>query len=165
VTIPRTCRPFGAHLLGPTRSPALTHRSGTTGLPELSPDGKWASFIDGDLQLSVVSIEGGDSRRFAELAPPTSASLQMGRSRWNPDGSTIVFVDLDETGKAALLTQDFEPNADTRATRRVVIADSGDGQLESFGISPDGTRIVVSYVEPLSSVNISDPIPDIALVK
>jgi hypothetical protein len=68
-----------------------------------------------------------------------------GRARWLPDGRSIAFVDVDARGRAGIFVQRFAPGQDTTATRRRLPGPDLDADAESFGISPDGTHITVSY--------------------
>ena len=43
--------------------------------------------------------------------------------------------------------QDFAPGRDTRATRRLLAREDPGLEIESFGISPDGSRITLSQIE------------------
>lgn len=138
--------------------------AGTTMLPELSPDGRWISYVDGNSALAVVSIDGGTPQTFAPLPAQTIPAVSFGRSRWTPDGKSIVYLDRDGANGTALFAQKFEPGVDTHASRKRIVG-SAQSIPESFGVSPDGKRLVVSYLDQLTSVSISDPIAALKTTK
>lgn len=61
-----------------------------------------------------------------------------------PDGRSIAFVGQDERGIAGVFVQDFVPGRDTSATRRELAGFDPEIATESFGLSLDGARIVLS---------------------
>jgi len=131
--------------------------TGSTILPEVSPDGRWVSYVDGDGALAVVSIDGGTPQKVAPIPAQTLPSINLGRSRWTHDGKGIIYLDHDDSGGTGLFVQRFEPGVDTYASRKRLVG-SKESVPESFAMSPDGRRLVVSYLEPLTSVSISEPI-------
>ena len=48
--------------------------------------------------------------------------------------------------------QDFRPGSDTSATRRLLFAPETDHDTESYGFSPDGTKLVVAIAEETRSI-------------
>ena len=84
----------------------------------------------------------------------------LGRHRWLPDGSGIAFVGLDERGRAAVLAQDFATAGDTSATRRR-ISGAADLDVESFGISPDGARLVLARIEASRRLMLAENLPGV----
>jgi hypothetical protein len=59
-------------------------------------------------------------------------------------------------------SQDFAPDKDTTASRRALAGFDPDWITESFGFSPDGTRLVLSESERVFSVMIAEG--DVVLV-
>jgi hypothetical protein len=53
-------------------------------------------------------------------------------------------VGQDESGAIGLYAQDFVAGVDTSATRRKVAGFDPDVAAESFGIAPDGSRLVIA---------------------
>ena len=53
-------------------------------------------------------------------------------------------------------SQDFAPGQDTTKTRRVLGGFDPESTAESFGISPDGTRIAIASREQLSSLMMAE---------
>ena len=84
------------------------------------------------------------------------ASVSWGRARWTPDSRAIAFVGTDAGGHAGVFVQDFEPGCDTAASRRPLAGLVLGRPTESFGISPDGTRIVLSLLEQSASLVLAE---------
>lgn len=76
-----------------------------------------------------------------------------------PDGQTLVFVGLIEGNRRTLFTQDFRPGADTSDTRRILIDLESDSDIESFGISPDGSTITVALLSHFRTIKLAAGIP------
>ena len=117
--------------------------------PETSPDGRFVLYFapSGTKKaLHVVRTEDG------KPAPFTVAGLNDWRARWRPDGRAIVFRSWDEKGRWGLFVQDFAPGKDTSSTRRPLAGFDSRLDPESFGISPDGSRLVLAEMEWGSSL-------------
>jgi hypothetical protein len=132
--------------------------AGSMTVPELSPDGRLVSFVDLDTsRLLVASMADGALVSEAALPSLTFGLLQLGRSRWIPGTSTLVWLDYDdEDAVTRLVAQEIVPGRDTSATRRSLLAGGADEILESFGIAPDGRHIVVSVFQPRSELLLID---------
>ncbi|MFN2385491.1 MAG: hypothetical protein ABR576_04290 [Thermoanaerobaculia bacterium] len=128
--------------------------------PEVSPDGSlvlYHTLADpGWTELRVIRMEDGapvDFRIRIELpGGQISADLMMspaslGRARWMPDGRAIPFVAVDEKNRSGVMVQDFVPGRETSATRRRLAGFGQEGNAESLGISPDGSRLSISGIE------------------
>lgn len=73
-----------------------------------------------------------------------------------PDGKAIAFVGLSESGLPRLFVQPFdERDANARGFRPLVVLPD-DEAIESFAISPDGTRLAASIVEQSPSLMVVD---------
>jgi Tol biopolymer transport system component len=140
--------------------------------PELSPDGQLVLFharVGETEELRVVRLATGD-----EVAPPVAIPLghpraqrvlnelniAVGRGRWRPDGRALLFVGLDDEGHVGIFEQPFSPGAGSAAPRMVVPSD-GDAATESFGISPDGARIAVSFREQATNLMLAEGVPGV----
>ena len=84
------------------------------------------------------------------------------RPRWMPDGHAIAFVGLDENGGTGVFVQDFIPGQNTNLTRRALVGSDPETPTESFGISPDGSRITVGSQESRYSLMLAERVPGIA---
>ncbi|MBI3667337.1 MAG: PD40 domain-containing protein, partial [Acidobacteria bacterium] len=120
---------------------------------EVSPDGLCAVYGIPDGALRVVRTADGADMGFA--AP-------NGRPRWMPDGHAVAFTGPDEKGVRGIFVQDFIPGQDTSKTRRKLGGFDPQMETESFGISPDGTRITISSRESLNNLMLAERVPGIA---
>ena len=68
----------------------------------------------------------------------------------------IAFIGQNEKGVRGVYAQDFAPCQDTTKTRRVLGGFEAESTAESFGISPDGTRIAIASREQLSSLMMAE---------
>jgi len=137
-----------------------------TVLPEVSPDGQYVSYVTGGreyrLEVKVSRVEDGRATPFKVTFPvggPGTAAA--GRTRWMPDGRTIVMFVREEGKPYALYAQSFDASRDTSGTLRRFAGLDPDVLFESFGISPDGSRLVVGAYEQLSSLLIAERVPGI----
>lgn len=136
---------------------------GLTGVPEISPDGRYVLAVRqaglGESSVEVVRIEDGAAVPFrieCMIGATTAGSILPGRSRWTPDGQRIAFMCEDDAGRPGVFVQDFVPGEDTRASRRR-LTDLHQGRItESFGFSPDGSRIVLSLLELRQSLLLAE---------
>jgi serine/threonine protein kinase/Tol biopolymer transport system component len=119
--------------------------AGTCAWPEVSPDGRFAAFtvvIGASVTLvKVAQIDDGQPVPFEIQIE--SGDNPNGRSRWMPDGHSIAFNWQRQT-KPGIYAQDFRPGSDTSTSRRALLELEPGVAPESFGISPDGTRLTLS---------------------
>lgn len=129
-------------------------------LPEVSPDGRTV--------LAVGSADGSAPLRPDEKALigfvdlPTGRRLPLrieiplraeyaagpGRPRWSRDGSAVLFLGEDDRGRSGIYRQDFRTDGrDTWRSRGPVAGFYPGVVTESFSLSPDGTRAVLSLQE------------------
>ena len=78
-----------------------------------------------------------------------------------PDGKSLIFNGVDEEGRTGVYQQDFVPGKDTLKTRRAVAGFSAEYDVESHGISPDGSRLMLSVMEPLRSIKLAEGVPGV----
>jgi len=131
-------------------------------LPELSPDSHYVSYVGNDIEnlivhLYVTEIATGERVFDTEVDfRGLQNIIQPGRSRWMPDGNTLVFIAPDADDQYSLYTQDFRPDEDTTASRRLLISVGGNEDIESFGISPDGTSITFARIDHFRSLKLAE---------
>jgi Tol biopolymer transport system component len=153
-------------------SSATRLAEGTFVHAEVSPDGRHVMYHTppdpGWSEIRVLRLADGaavDFRIRAEYpggqAPPALASTpaSLARARWTPDGRAIAYVAVDEKGRSGVMVQDFVPGHDTRATRRPLAGFDGEDHAESFGISPDGSRLMLSGVEISPGLMLAQGVP------
>lgn len=140
--------------------------AGTTGMPETSPDGQFVSYLTGvqgnQETIRVVRVADGSDVPFEisiEIVKPTP--IRIGRSRWMPDGRAIAFVAQNEKGIPGVFAQDFVPGQDTTPTRRPIGGFDFEAETESFGVSPDGSRLLIASWERLFTVMEADGVTGI----
>lgn len=159
---------LGIWKIKPDGSDATQLLSGAFLQPEVSPDGKYASYLFQEqdelrMYINVLEVETGNVLPFRIGVPlPTSAvNVIYGRSRWLPNGSGIAYVGLDEHNRSGIYAQDFVPGKDTSDTRRPIAGFSRSYMTESFGISPDGKRLILATLEESSNLMLVDGVPDV----
>lgn len=118
---------------------------GNCAWPEVSPDGRYASFAvpltSAEAAIRVVRLADGVIVPFEiRLA---AAELPNGRTRWFPDGKTLAFS-WNAPTFAGIYAQDFGLDAGTESTRRAVVSLEPGAVAETFGISQDGTRLILA---------------------
>jgi serine/threonine protein kinase len=136
---------------------------GTITIPDLSPDGRWVSYVDLDRnRLCVVTL--ADGAKIAEIALPTNiySILQVGRSRWLPGTTTLVWLETEPGSNSTRLSaQQIAPGRDTRDTRRILVEGAADDTPESFAISPDGRTLLISIAQPRSELLLVEGLPGV----
>jgi eukaryotic-like serine/threonine-protein kinase len=127
--------------------------AGINAHPELSPDGQHVLYHTAVIGVGHVHVVRKDDGR--QVIPPIPlppagrliAKITPGRGRWRADGRAIVFVGADANGASVLYEQAFRPGEDTSPTRRVLKKSDESLSVESFGISPDGKHVTISFIE------------------
>jgi eukaryotic-like serine/threonine-protein kinase len=156
----------GIWKIHPDGSGGVRIASGLTQWPEVSPDGRYASYGFYKQSLNdpityerVVEIESGVQLPFEIKV--SNRDRVGGRMRWMPDGKSIVFIDENEKGNWGLFAQDFISGKDTSASRRAIAGFDVDRKIDTFTIAPDSSNIVLAEVEVLSSLIMAEGIPGI----
>ncbi len=133
-----------------------------TNLPEVSPDGRLVAYlidsaISKEVEIRVLRLADGQEIPFHGAIPKSFNNV--GRLRWAPDGHAIAFVGPGPGGAGGIYIQDVDKDGrDTSATRRPIAGFDPDIPTESFAISPDGTRLVLSRVEDVNGVMLAEPV-------
>jgi TolB protein len=131
---------------------AVTSFAGVQAQPALSPDGRSVAFIsnrDGHYNIYVGLVRGG------ELVQITHDAAMKSRPMWSPDGSTLAYAQLNESGTmdvwevAALggsprkvMLNATDP-AWTPDGRLLLYEDFADGQIWICGVSGENPRLLV----------------------
>ncbi len=141
--------------------------SGRFTIPEVSPDGRFVAFhgpfANGRRSILVHRIGDGSPVKFTIAVEARGTPDQnVGRHRWLPDGRGLTFWQVDADGVAGVFVQDFVEGADTSSTRRRLAGFDRDAVVESFGLAPDGSTIVLSSAVITGDVLLADGLPDIA---
>jgi Tol biopolymer transport system component len=135
---------------------------GSPGLPELSPDGRYVSYVttrrSGLNVVHVARVEDGEVLPFEILLPGGDSG--NGRSRWMPDGRAIAFT-WTLGGVSGIFVQEFLPEEDTSSARRPLVKFGPGGLAESFAISPDGKRITVAVLDRSWSLMSAENLPGV----
>jgi TolB protein len=135
-------------------------------LPEVSPDGRYVlyrdNFASGVAKIRVIRIADGAPVPFEIQCQARSNLNLIGRARWMPDGRAIAFIGQDQRGVHGVFVQDFVPGKDTSSSRKPLGGFDPEMATESFGISPDGSRMTVASWEQLFSLMLAERVPGIA---
>jgi eukaryotic-like serine/threonine-protein kinase len=130
--------------------------AGETVHPAVSADGQYVVFQRPDAgrgsTIVVVRVADGVTSTF----PSGLSGVTTARPRWLGATHTLAFRGLDAGGRMTLYAQDFAPGIDETATRRQLITAESDSVAETFAISPDGTRAVISVIDEASGLMIAD---------
>jgi WD40 repeat protein len=136
---------------------------GAVQIPEVSPDGVYATYLITLRSMSILHVVRLNDRvdmPFAVFPEPRRKTLVFpGRSRWTPDSRHVIFTGQDERGLDGVFIQDFIPGKDTTSTRRPLAGFDPDWSGESLGLSPDGKRLVLSESERVFSLMIAEGVP------
>ncbi len=137
---------------------------GAYSLPELSPRTNWvaASVNDGssDNQARIHIVRLEDGAVIADVIVP-GLPRNAGRSRWMPDGKTLVFYGADKLRGQALFRQPIVPGVNTNAQRELLLGSDDKLQVESFAVSQVDGRVFVSSGWSETDVLMADGIPGI----
>lgn len=100
-------------------------------------------------EVGVVNVATGERVDFRILVEysPESPNVAYGRGRWMPGDKAIAFIGVGSDAQPNVWIQDFIPGQDTTATRRPPEGMAAAGIIESFGVSPDGTRFALSTIQ------------------
>jgi serine/threonine protein kinase/Tol biopolymer transport system component len=148
----------------PDGSDARRVVAGATGVPEVSPDGRYVLYLvakDGEREsLQVAQVADGRPAPF-EIVPTRHrpGAVRLGRARWTSDGRAIAFVGQDAAGVHAVFVQDFVPGRDTSASRRRLAGFDLDREAESFALSADGRQVVIAGWERSFSLVVVEGLP------
>ena len=141
----------------------LLLREGTL-IPDLSPDGSHLSVITGvgtvESRLSVLDVDQGTLLPGYVPLQVLPGTVQMGRSRFTPDGSAVAYVFGSDDGRPMLLRRPLSAWRTGVGRTDTLFARSTE-TIESFDFSPDGRRAVVSVVDWLSGLTVAEGVQGI----
>ncbi len=130
--------------------------AGETIHPAVSADGAFVVFQrpeeGGANAIDVVRVA---DRRVFHLATGIGGVVAT-RAQWIGATHTIAFRATDPSGRITIFTQPFEPDVDTTASRRELLPADADAVAETFAISPDGTRAVLSVIDEASGLMLAE---------
>ncbi|HEX6099468.1 MAG TPA: protein kinase [Thermoanaerobaculia bacterium] len=130
--------------------------AGETIHPAVSADGAFVVYQrpeeGGSSAIDVVRV---DDRRVFHLATGISV-VTAPRAQWIGATYTIAFRAPDASGRITLFAQPFEPGADTAGARRELLPGDAEAVAETFAISPDGTRAVLSVIDEASGLMLAE---------
>jgi serine/threonine protein kinase len=119
--------------------------------PDVSLDGKYALYhvVSAALRAKIFVV------RLADGAPMEFEARGQ-RARFSGDGHSIVYI--SERGQD--IVRESFPSA-AGAAVKILVPASPDLFIETFHITPDGRKIVVSYTQPSRSLVVADGVPGI----
>ena len=130
--------------------------------PEVSADGQYVVYqrpeAGGSLALDVARV--ADGKVFVLASGITGVDYV--RARWMGSTHAIAFRAPADGGVIALFAQEFREDADTTATRRQLFAAAIDETPETFAISPDGKRAILSIIDEASGVMMAEDVDGVA---
>ena len=119
--------------------------------PDVSPDGKYVLYhsVTGTLRATIHVVRLADGT-------PVEFLGHGRRGRFSGDGHSILYI---RDGAEDIVRQDFPSAAGTPA--KVVMPGVPDLSTDTFHVTPDGTRVVVSYTTPSRSLVLADGVPGV----
>ena len=128
-------------------------------IPDLSSDGHYLSVITDvgtiEAKLSVFDLEARTLLPNPVPIQVTPGTVQLGRSRFLPDGSAVAYVQARADGQPILVRRPLTAWRTGAGRIDTLFAGATEG-IESFGFSPDGKRATVSVVDWLSGLTIAE---------
>jgi eukaryotic-like serine/threonine-protein kinase len=143
----------GVWKIRPDGSQATLLVSGALAWPDVSPDGQFVLYhsLQSTLQGQIAVARVADGS-------PVASSAVGSRARFSGDGQSITYFNNARAGE--ILSQPFP--SEIGAPRKVLVRATSDSFMETFAISPDGKRAVVSYAEPTRSLVLATGVPGLA---
>ena len=124
---------------------------GSVSWPDISPDGQYVLY---HVQSGVLD----NTIRVARLSDGSPVDFKQAgrRARFSGDGHSIVYID----NKSGAIVRRAFPSPDGTPAQ-VLLQASPDVNIETFHITPDGKRLVVSYEQSTRSLIVADGVPDV----
>ncbi|OGD37606.1 MAG: hypothetical protein A2V45_00190 [Candidatus Aminicenantes bacterium RBG_19FT_COMBO_58_17] len=118
--------------------------NGWPALGNVSPDGRYISFVDWDTgDLAVRNLSTGEEKRLTDKGPWTQSGAMAFQSRWSPDGQKIVYDWWDwdkEPGFVGIRVVGL----DGQAPRTIYQVPDNELTI-TYAWSPDGKRILALH--------------------
>jgi serine/threonine protein kinase/Tol biopolymer transport system component len=156
----------GIWRIHPDGSGAVRLSTASVSITNVSPNGRYVLYIDpsGFKRRSTIrflEVESGEIVPFTIEVPYRVGSPKViwGRAAWSPDGKSIYFVGENQNGVSGIFVQDFTPGRDTSGSRRPIAGFSAEYLTESLGVSPDGTRLVISTGQESANILVAEGVP------
>ena len=124
--------------------------SGTMGWPDCSPDGKFVLYHLFTGEVHVARIADGSPEPFKAYGV---------RARWMQNGHSIAFV-KQEGDATNLVEANFVPG-ERSTSERILLKGDPDRAIETFQISPDGSRVLLSLSEGSQSLMLLEGLPEV----
>ena len=140
---------------------------GDTHWPEISPDGRYVLYTQdspGMRSIRVATLEAGAALPFQVDLPLTAgkSDASLGKAKWMPDGRGIAFIGEAGDGASGVYLQPFTNGAASRGTRTRLTSFDSRRAVQSFAISPDGTRVTIASWELGSGLVQALNVPSVA---
>jgi eukaryotic-like serine/threonine-protein kinase len=133
------------------------------GQAQVSPDGQYVLYrASSGLDIRACRLDGTPVPFEISVERRRMTAITLARMRWMPDGRAVAFVGQDANGVNGVFVQDFIPGQDTTRTRRPLGGFDPEASAETFGISPDGSRLIVAGWEQLFSIMTAEGLDGIA---
>ncbi len=125
---------------------------GDTQWPEISPDGKYVLYtqtLPGVRSIRVATLEAGAAMPFHIDLPftPGKSDASLGKAKWMPQGHAIAFIGEAGDGASGVYSQPFANGAEARGARTRLTSFDSRRAVQSFAVSPDGTRVTIASWE------------------
>jgi Tol biopolymer transport system component len=130
-------------------------------LPEMSPDGVLFAAPSGAGQrtgrdLGVYRMN--DGSQVAKIVMRVSVTVPLGRSRWAGD-RRLAYLDRNDEGRFGIMLRDITEKG--AGEPRALAGFDPLFPTESFGITRDGSRVVLSVRNSVSSIAMAENVPGI----
>ncbi len=137
---------------------------GRVGPPDVSPDGRFVCYVTGHLGHATLKVLRIDNGTVVPFEVPIVARSQeegyiLGRPKWTPDGRAIAFIGQDESGLSGVFLCEFLPGQEAAPLRKLAGFDP-ESVVESFGFSPDGTRLALAVRDAVSNLVLAEGVPE-----
>jgi Tol biopolymer transport system component len=126
--------------------------AGETVHPVVSADGQYVVYqLPGEGGASAIHVVRVADRQVFTLAQGVSGVNAL-RVQWLGTTHTVAFRSVDAGGHVAVFAQEFQPGIDTTSKRRLLFV----AEAETYAISPDGTRAVLSVIDEASGLMMAE---------